>query len=54
MVKRKEEAQQIYDSLQENHIGDPVILESMGANRFQIRITPIHPNDDRRIELQFV
>ncbi len=53
MVKRKEEAQQIYDSLQENHIGDPVILESMGANRFQIRITPIHPNDDRRIELQY-
>ncbi|MFZ1729224.1 MAG: VIT domain-containing protein [Bacteroidota bacterium] len=52
-VKRKEEAQQIYDSLNQHNIGDPVILESMGANRFQIRITPIHPNDDRRIELQY-
>lgn len=53
IVKRKEEAQQIYDSLQQHKIGDPVILESMGANRFQIRITPIHPNDNRRIELQY-
>ncbi len=53
LVKRKEEAQQIYDSLQQHQLGDPVILESMGANRFQIRITPIHPNDDRRIELRY-
>lgn len=53
VVKRKEEAQQIYDSLQQHNIGDPVILESMGANRFQIRITPIRPDDDRRIELRY-
>jgi Ca-activated chloride channel homolog len=52
-VKRKEEAQHIYDSLAQNHIGAPAILQSYGANRFELRIFPIRPGERRRVELQY-
>ncbi len=53
VVKRKEVAQQIYDSLSHTSYADPAILESVGANRFQLRVANIKPGDSRRIELQY-
>lgn len=52
-VKRKEKAQQQYDSLVQHGIGDPAILETLGANRFQLRIHPIKAGEIRRIELRY-
>ncbi len=53
-VKKKEEAERQYDSVV---IGtprrDPAILESLGANRFQLKVWPINPNSSRRIEIQY-
>jgi Ca-activated chloride channel family protein len=53
IVKKKEEAKQIYDSLVQHNIGDPALLENLGSNRFQLRIYPIKANSLRRIELQY-
>ena len=53
VVKRLEEAKQIYDSLKQQGIGDPAILETMDANRFQLRIFPIRPGETRRIEIEY-
>lgn len=53
MVKRKEEAIRIYDSLVTRGIGDPAILQSLGANKFQLKIFPIKAGSSRRIELQY-
>ncbi len=53
IVKRKEEAERVYDSLVQNGIGDPAILEMYGANRFQLKIHPIEAGQTRRIELQY-
>jgi len=53
VVKRLEEAKQIYDSLKQEGVGDPAILETMSANRFQLRIFPIRPGEERRIEIEY-
>lgn len=53
VVKRKEVAQLIYDSLSHTNYADPAILESVGANRFQLRLANIKTGASRRIELQY-
>lgn len=53
IVKRKEEAEQVYDSLREAGIGDPAILSTLGANRFQLRLYPLRPGSERRIEISY-
>lgn len=53
IVKRLEEAKQIYDSLKQEGVGDPAILETLDANRFQLRIVPIRPGETRRIEIEY-
>ncbi|MBL0174793.1 MAG: VWA domain-containing protein [Ignavibacteria bacterium] len=52
-VKRKEDASKLYDSLVEHNVGDPAILQSLGSNRFQLKIFPIKPGTGRRIELEY-
>lgn len=52
-VKRKEEAQRLYDSVVIGVRRDPAILESLGSNRFQLKVFPINPRSSRRIELQY-
>jgi Ca-activated chloride channel family protein len=52
-VRRKEEAEQVYDSLREAGIGDPAILSTLGANRFQLRLYPLRPGVERRIEIEY-
>ncbi|MBI5647122.1 MAG: VWA domain-containing protein [Ignavibacteriae bacterium] len=52
-VRRKETAQQQYDSLVQHGYGDPALLQSLGSNRFQLRIYPIKANSTRRIEIQY-
>lgn len=52
-VKRLSAATQQYDSLVQAGIGDPAILQSLGDNRFQLKIFPIRPGSSRRIELRY-
>jgi Ca-activated chloride channel homolog len=52
-VKRIEDAKHEYDSLVNHNVGEPAILQSLGANRFQMRIYPIKAGSLRRIELQY-
>ncbi|MCZ7556954.1 MAG: VIT domain-containing protein [Bacteroidia bacterium] len=53
VVKRREVAQQIYDSLAKTPYADPAMLQTLGANRFQLRLANIGPAESRRIELQY-
>jgi Ca-activated chloride channel homolog len=53
IVKRREVAQQIYDSLAKTPYADPAMLQTLGANRFQLRLANIGPGASRRIELQY-
>jgi Ca-activated chloride channel family protein len=52
-VKTKEEAQRLYDSVVVGQRRDPALLESLGKNRFQLKIFPIAPHSSRRIELRY-
>lgn len=52
-VKRLSAATQQYDSLVQAGIGDPAILQSLGDNRFQLKIFPIKAGAVRRIELRY-
>ena len=53
IVKRLEEAKQIYDSVVHRGIGEPAILQTLGANRFQFKIFPIKAGSSRRIEMEY-
>lgn len=53
VVKKKEEAQRLYDSVVIGTRRDPAILEMLGSNRFQLKVWPINPKSSRRIELQY-
>ncbi len=53
IVKKLEDAQRMYDSVVVGQRRDPAILESLGNNRFQLKVFPINPNSSRRIELQY-
>lgn len=53
IVKTKEEAQRLYDSVVVGQRRDPAILESLGNNRFQLKVFPINPNSSRRIEIRY-
>ncbi|MBN1447132.1 MAG: VWA domain-containing protein, partial [Bacteroidetes bacterium] len=53
IVKKKEEAERLYDSVVVGQRRDPAILESLGKNRFQLKVFPINPHSSRRIELQY-
>jgi Ca-activated chloride channel family protein len=53
VVRRREDAEQVYDSLKDAGIGDPAILSTLGANRFQLRVFPLPPGQERRIELEY-
>lgn len=50
---RKEDAQRMYDSVVVGQRRDPAILESLGANRFQLKVFPIAPNSSRRVEIEY-
>ncbi|MDT8323366.1 MAG: VIT domain-containing protein [Bacteroidota bacterium] len=53
VVKTKEEAERLYDSVVVGQRRDPAILESLGKNRFQLKVFPIGPFSARRIELRY-
>lgn len=53
VVKKKEEAYRLYDSVVIGTRRDPALLEELGANRFQLKVFPIPPNSSRRIEIQY-
>ena len=53
IVKTKEEAQRLYDSVVVGQRRDPAILESLGKNRFQLKVFPINPHSSRRVEIQY-
>jgi Ca-activated chloride channel family protein len=53
IVKTKEEAERLYDSVVVGQRKDPAILESLGKNRFQLKVFPITPFSSRRIELRY-
>ena len=53
IVKTKEEAERLYDSVVVGQRRDPAILESLGNNRFQLKVFPINPNSSRRIEIRY-
>jgi Ca-activated chloride channel homolog len=53
IVKKKEDAERMYDSVVIGTRRDPAILESLGANRFQLKVWPINPKSSRRVELQY-
>ncbi|MFZ1729306.1 MAG: VIT domain-containing protein [Bacteroidota bacterium] len=53
IVKKLEDAQRMYDSVVVGQRRDPAILESLGNNRFQLKVFPINPHSSRRIELQY-
>ncbi len=50
---KKEDAQRMYDSVVVGVRRDPAILESLGANRFQLKVFPIAPNSSRRVEIEY-
>ncbi|MBI5646571.1 MAG: VWA domain-containing protein [Ignavibacteriae bacterium] len=50
---KKEDAVRKYDSVVNGVRRDPALLESLGANRFQLKIFPIAPNSSRRVEIQY-
>jgi Ca-activated chloride channel homolog len=50
---KKEEAERRYDSVVSRTRRDPAILESLGQNRFQLKIFPIEPRSYRRVEIQY-
>jgi Ca-activated chloride channel homolog len=54
-VLKKEDAERIYDSIVNptQPPRDPAILESLGANRFQLKVFPIPPHSSRRVELKY-
>jgi len=49
VVKTKEEAERLYDSVVVGQRKDPALLESLGKNRFQLKVCPIAPFSSRRI-----
>ena len=53
IVKTREEAQRLYDSVVVGQRRDPAILESLGKNRFQLKVFPINPHSSRRVEIQY-
>jgi len=53
VVKKKEEAERLYDSVVVGQRRDPAILESLGKNRFQLKVFPIGPFSSRRIEMRY-
>lgn len=53
IVKKTAEAQRLYDSVVIGTRRDPAILESLGANRFQLKVFPIEPHSSRRVEVQY-
>ncbi len=53
IVKKKEEAERLYDSVVVGQRRDPALLESLGNNRFQLKVFPINPHSSRRIEIQY-
>jgi|GEM_PF-853570 len=53
IVKKKEDAQRMYDSVVVGLQRDPAILESLGKNRFQLKVFPIPPRSSRRIEIRY-
>jgi Ca-activated chloride channel family protein len=53
IVKKLEDAQRMYDSVVVGQRRDPAILESLGNNRFQLKVFPINPRSSRRIEIQY-
>jgi Ca-activated chloride channel homolog len=53
IVKTREEAQRLYDSVVVGQRRDPAILESLGRNRFQLKVFPINPHSSRRIEIRY-
>ncbi len=53
IVKKKEDAQRMYDSVVVGQRRDPAILESLGNNRFQLKVFPINPRSSRRIEIRY-
>ncbi|MCB2203563.1 VWA domain-containing protein [bacterium] len=53
IVKELEEAERLYDSVVVGQRRDPALLETLGKNRFQLKIFPIAPHSSRRIELQY-
>ena len=50
---KKEDAERKYDSVVIGTRRDPALLESLGANRFQLKVFPIAPYSSRRIEIQY-
>lgn len=53
IVKTKAEAQRLYDSVVVGQRRDPAILESLGKNRFQLKVFPINPRSSRRVEMRY-
>ncbi len=53
IVKTKAEAQRLYDSVVVGQRRDPAILESLGKNRFQLKVFPINPRSSRRVEVRY-
>jgi len=53
IVKKLEDAHRMYDSVVIGVRRDPAILESLGKNRFQLKIFPIPPNSSRRVEIRY-
>lgn len=53
VVKTTAEAQRLYDSVVVGQRRDPAILESLGMNRFQLKVFPINPRSSRRIEIRY-
>jgi Ca-activated chloride channel homolog len=53
IVKTREEAQRLYDSVVIGQRRDPAILESLGKNRFQLKVFPINPRSSRRVEIRY-
>jgi Ca-activated chloride channel family protein len=53
IVKKLEDAQRMYDSVVVGQRRDPAILESLGNNRFQLKVFPINPRSSRRIEIRY-
>jgi Ca-activated chloride channel family protein len=53
IVKKKEDAERMYDSVVVGQRRDPAILEDLGSNRFQLKVFPISPYSSRRVEMQY-
>ncbi len=52
IIKRRDVAERIYEDIV-TYQDDPAILETLGANRFQLKVWPINPHSARRIEMRY-